>query len=104
MNIYALINPFTNEPFYVGSTHSPIRYRLLTHIQQAKCFRKTIRVRQHSIDKNNLIMQIINANEYVGIMLLYKCNDEDAVYYEKYFYDLFTKGKIILHQSKGISR
>lgn len=34
--IYALVNPFTKEPFYVGATKVKIKNRLLGHLSEAR--------------------------------------------------------------------
>ena len=34
--VYKLINPITNNPYYVGFTTQPIKYRLVQHLYKRK--------------------------------------------------------------------
>lgn len=104
MYIYALVDPRSNEPFYIGSTSLSIKERLKEHICSAKGYIKTVRARQHTILKNDLIKEILNESLCVMAVILYKCEDKDAVKFETFFHNILIEGKILLHQTNGISR
>lgn len=89
VTIYCLINPFNNEPFYVGST---------------KCIRLKSRLSGHNTNyegtrqKKELIKLIKSAGLKIEIMPLLLCSEKAAIKCETHIYKLLINAGYILYQ------
>jgi hypothetical protein len=95
VNIYCLIDPRTNTPFYVGATRRPLIKRLYGHIGQAN----TNNGRGHGEKRAQIIRAILAAGLRPCIQLLCTTTPEHANHLEQYFYRYFTAQGIELQQS-----
>lgn len=101
IKIYALVDPETNEPFYVGSTKGELEIRLRYHVWEARAMPETRKGEQSTKDKKNKIKSILSKNKNVSIICLYKCSQSDSRHFEQYFYELFKNGGLELLQSNN---
>ena len=98
--IYALVNPVTNEIFYIGKTTRPLETRLDFHVVAA-------RKEPGSIKKKNYILSLIKQNAYPIIKPIHriKCKTFDEFLAtsdaEKRWIKYFST-KTILVNSKNI--
>lgn len=94
--IYALINPITDCPFYVGSTTRTLQERLKEHI--------SISVREDLRGKMKLKQNVINSLLEKGVQPIIKrillVNDDKAGQAEKQVYEHYVGLGFILLQEK----
>jgi len=90
VTIYALINPFNNEPFYVGSTVNTYS-RLSTH---HLCYEGTT-------EKRQLIKYIKSQNKRAILMPLLVCSEKAASKCETYIYNLLLNHGYTLFNDKS---
>jgi len=89
VTIYALINPFNNEPFYVGSTNQKrLTSRLSGHLHG----------QEGTKQKKDLIKLIKSEGLKVEIMPLLVCSEKAAIKCETHIYQLLIKEGYILYQ------
>lgn len=82
INIYCLINPINNKPFYVGATKGRLSYRLYCHVKES-----ANPLYNHTM-KAIVINEIIDRGYKVKIDLLLSCHLTASDFYEKFFYDM----------------
>lgn len=88
VTIYALINPFNNEPFYVGSTKCRLTSRLSGHLTGMEGTRQ----------KKDLIKLLKDIGMKPEIMPLLVCSEKAAIKCETHIYKLLIKEGYILYQ------
>lgn len=88
VTIYVLINPFNNEPFYVGSTKCKLAARLSGHINGMEGTKQ----------KKALIKLIKMEGLRVEIMPLLVCSEMAAIKCETHIYNLLIQEGYILYQ------
>ena len=88
VTIYALINPFNNEPFYVGSTRRKLRERLSGHINSG----------EGNKQRKQLTKLIKMEGLTIEIMPLLSCSVKAAIKCETHIYNLLLKEGYILYQ------
>jgi hypothetical protein len=99
INIYCLIDPRNNKPFYVGATESNIKHRLSNHISEVKTYSK-----DYWSDKIKLIKEIMQDNKRPVVMLLCVCDISSVDHYEAFYYNLFiSQGYELLQRAQGLS-
>lgn len=99
VKIYALINPFNNEPFYVGRTES-LDYRITMHSSDFMRRVNTSRTPTYSIKRDAIIKSIRDAGLKLNSIVLIVCPKKAAPICEQYIYDLLTKNGYELLQRK----
>lgn len=65
INIYCLIDPRNNKPFYVGATKHKVNIRLSGHINEAKSY-----LPKHWSDKQKLINELLSEGKKPRTRLL----------------------------------
>jgi hypothetical protein len=99
MQIYCLVNPITNQPFYVGATKVILKNRLSAHIHEALTFRLNKYVPQISQNKHAIIKELTESNLKPKIDLLFISPLPAVEYYEAFFYDMLKKQGFTLFNS-----
>lgn len=96
--IYALINPITECPFYVGSTRRTLKERLYEHIRE----NKEILFKNKSIRrlKQNIIIELLDKGIEPSIKRLIIVNDEYAHVFEYLVYKHYKSIGFVLLQSE----
>lgn len=94
INIYCLVNPLTNKPFYVGATKGTLHGRLSGHIHESKTF-----IPKHWDRKHTLINEIIVCGSKPQIKLLFITPIYSAEYYELFFFHVLINQGFELLQS-----
>lgn len=97
VTIYALINPLTGDPFYVGSTQIRLDYRLDMHIRDIRTDSGKHGTKQYA-DKSKLMQQIIDEGEVPELLPLLKCSRKAARKCEKHIYNLLLSHGFTLLQ------
>lgn len=83
-NIYCLVDPRTDKPFYVGATISPLNKRLCGHISESKI------THHHTTSKKILFMRgILSTGQRPRIELLQIVDTCVIDEYEIFFYNMF---------------
>lgn len=90
IKIYALINPLTDQVFYIGASKNP-DVRLTSHIANRNV---------ESGYKTDQLMQILEAGEHVEILILDECEIEKVSFLEEFYIDLFLSFGYPLKQSR----
>lgn len=90
VTIYALINPFNNEPFYVGSTVNPTA-RLKMHIT----------CKEGTKEKRQLVEYIRNSNKRIELLPLLVCSEMAAAKCEHKIYELLIKAGYCLYNDRA---
>jgi DNA-binding CsgD family transcriptional regulator len=99
--IYALLNPVTNSPFYIGSTSRPITKRLNEHIWEN--ISQSYRGVQEA--KKQMILRIIKSGRLPIIKKVAVCSDDNAHKVERAMYEKFKKeGCLLLQKNSFCSR
>jgi hypothetical protein len=88
MQVYCLVDPRNNKPFYVGATKILLKNRLSAHIHDASTFVINKYVPQTSRKKHYLISELIQSNLRPRIDLLYLSPLSAIEYYEAFFYKM----------------
>lgn len=100
IKVYCLINPFTDNPFYVGVTKGRLSTRLSAHVGEAMKGYFNY-VRNIADDKRDKIRILHYYGKRPIIRLLYSSDCLfDAEYYELFFYNLFALQGYTLLQKK----
>lgn len=86
VTIYALINPFNNEPFYVGSTVNP-KSRLTTHYL----------CNEGTIEKRQLIKEIKRCGKAMMLLPLIVCTEKVSAKCEVHVYQLLVSNGYVLY-------
>lgn len=100
VNIYCLVDPRNDYPFYVGATIKTIRERCMQHC----CgLNKVINWRPQrfyplDLKKKLLINEIFLAGFKTNVVLLAQVSDEVAHIYEAYFYNILNNQGYALFQ------
>jgi len=89
VNIYALINPINNSVFYIGCTHCPW-VRLNQHISQS---------RKDNTQKSIIIQEIKKARYDIEMLILDKCQVDNASFWEEFYIELFKSYGFDLKQA-----
>lgn len=84
VQIYALVNPVKQEPFYVGATISPLKTRLSQHLS-----RMQYTPGETALRRRKLINELIKKKTPPKIILLATCNENEVDHFESYYYNLF---------------
>jgi len=90
VTIYALINPFNNIPFYIGSTSLKLRTRLSNHLNGY----------EGTKEKKQLIKDIKIAGLKVEIKPIMVCSERAASKCESYVHYILCKSNITLYQDQ----
>lgn len=98
IQIYCLINPHNNRPFYVGATKLDLSNRLSVHITESKSILPIYWNRKHY-----LMNYLISTNKRPRIRLLYTCSLIEVDYYEEFFYKMFISQGFRLLQSNSFN-
>ena len=93
--IYALIDPRTNLPFYVGATKQPLSSRLNNHVSDSRCMGGG----KVYMSRSNFITEILASKSSPQIKLLRETTSEFADHYECFYYRKFIKKGLTLLQS-----
>lgn len=93
--IYALYNPITNLPFYVGATRGPLSYRLSGHVSSNPNRKKSNCI---SVIRRKYITGIIQNGSYPKIKLLETCPERIVNDRERHYYNLYKRKGINLLQ------
>lgn len=109
IKIYALINPISRKPFYVGATVHNLNKRLSGHLSEVKNKKltldyklpKQVMIGNIRFHRQSTILYILSKGRSVGIRLLREVPLKDAGFFERYYYQLFTDQGIIIFQSPG---
>lgn len=92
INIYCLIDPSNDAPFYVGATKYEINKRLKEHL------RETL-YKVHCFSPKELkIREILGYGAKPLIKLLYVCSLYDVNFYEPFFYNMLINQNFTLLQ------
>ncbi len=96
VTIYALINPFTNLPFYVGRTDQ-LDSRVLNH--SSDFMRRTSkRLKSYTVERDNVIKQIREQNLKLEAIKLIVCPVNCASKCEQYICNLLRNNGYALLQ------
>lgn len=98
INIYCLIDPRTNLPFYVGATKSCLKKRLYNHLSIIHIPGKY----GVMAARRDLIKNIVAEELKPEIKLLKQVLPHEVDFYENYFYSYYTDRGIELLQSKWL--
>lgn len=101
MQIYCLVDPRNNCPFYVGATKVLLTTRLSGHINEAMHFIPNKFVLQYSHKKHYLIKELIDSDLRPRIDLLYISPLFAVEYYESFFHDMLKMQGFKLFNSTG---
>jgi hypothetical protein len=85
ITIYCLINPLTNEPFYVGATVNPLQVRLSEHLFSSTChggFQQ---------QRHDMMARIMKKKMRPVIFPLVVTTEKRVDYYEEYYYKRYTR-------------
>lgn len=93
INIYCLVDPRNNLPFYVGATKQSINIRLSGHINEVKTYLPNF----WSV-KQKFMHQLLSEGKRPKTRLLLKVDIYEVDFYEKFFYDVFIKQGFTLLQ------
>ena len=99
VTIYALINPFTGDPFYVGKTES-IKYRLSMHSSDFMR-RSSNKIKSYTMQRDNIIKGIREAGLKLNCIEILICSKKAAPKCEQHIYNLLTSNGFTLLQRKG---
>ena len=106
VNIYCLIDPRNEKPFYVGATRLLPTLRLSCHLSSAKRYAKKLsRDKSETISgkKHELIHQIVSANLLPIIKVLEIANEDIAGAAEsKHYFKLIQSGYDLLQAPKQL--
>lgn len=102
INIYCLVDPRNNTPFYVGSTKRKLSLRLSGHISDSKGVFGLRPYKDNVLyvgyQKKLYIQSIINGGNKPQIVLLCSVAPHLTDLFEKYFYSYFKSQNIDLLQ------
>lgn len=96
INIYCLIDPRNNKPFYVGATIQPIETRLSGHISEIGTYSQKYRS-----DKMVCIAQLMNIGKRPKVRLLLSTSIYAVDFYEYFFYLMFIHQGYDLYQDNN---
>lgn len=105
IQIYCLVDPRDNKPFYVGATKVLLKERLSGHISDTTSYSfvlKNCPDKRHG-KKHDIIMDILENNLKPRIDLIYCCDIHCAEFYEQFFfYMLLAQGFYIVNYQRAI--
>ncbi len=91
IQIYCLVDPRNNKPFYVGATKVLLKNRLSAHIHEAINFRTNkYAIHYTSYKKHFLIKELVEANLKPRIDLLYLTPLLAVEHYERFFHNMLV--------------
>lgn len=91
IQIYCLVDPRNNRPFYVGATKVLLKNRLSGHISNALSFHPNEYTdRFPTKNKHAIVLSLLNENKRPLIKWLYTCDIYSVDFYERFFYNVLT--------------
>lgn len=104
IKIYCLANPFTDIPFYVGSTSGPLNTRLNQHIAYAKKNTKWMQFSHNELKhfpahiKDVTINMLQAIGKAPAIKQLHECPLSASDHYEQFFFNYFKSQGFYMFQ------
>lgn len=104
IQIYCLVDPRNNKPFYVGATKVLLKERLSGHISDTTSYSFVLKncPDKHHGKKHDIILDILECSSKPRIDLIYCCDIHSAEFYEQFFFHmLLAQGfQIVNYQRK----
>lgn len=91
IQIYCLVDPRNDKPFYIGATKVLLKHRLSGHISDALSSHQNKYTARFKADKKHaLIKDLLRQDIRPRIDHLYTCTIHSVDYYELFFYQLIS--------------